>query len=87
MNNGGSIERKAEWAVKMATPLGVLAMLLLQSQFVTRGEFAKSQELVDSRLSKIETVLIRMETGAETDKRHDLKLEDHEQRIRKLEQK
>lgn len=73
--------------VKLATPVGVIAMLILQSQFVTRSEFAKSLELTDARLAKIETVLIRMESGAETDKRHDATIADHENRIRTLERK
>ena len=73
--------------VKLATPVGVIAMLILQSQFVTRAEFQKSLELTDARLAKIETVLIRMESGAETDKRHDTTIADHENRIRTLERK
>ena len=73
--------------VKLATPVGVIAMLILQSQFVTRSEFQKSLELTDARLAKIETVLIRMESGAETDKRHDASISDHETRIRTLERK
>lgn len=73
--------------VKLATPVGVIAMLILQSQFVTRSEFQKSLELTDARLAKIETVLIRMESGAETDKRHDTTIADHENRIRTLERK
>lgn len=70
---------------KLAVPIGVAIMLWLQSQFVTRLEFATSTERVDQRLSKIETVLIRMEAGAEMDKRHDAVLLDHENRIRSLE--
>ena len=54
---------------------------------MTRSEFAKSLELTDARLAKIETVLIRMESGAETDKRHDTTIADHENRIRTLERK
>ena len=69
----------------MATPVGVVVMLWMQSQFVTRAEFANSSERVDTRLSKIETVLIRMEAGAESDKRHDALLADHETRIRTME--
>lgn len=69
----------------MATPVGVVVMLWMQSHFVTRAEFANSSERVDTRLSKIETVLIRMEAGAEADKRHDALLADHETRLRTIE--
>jgi len=72
-------------ASKLAVPFGVATMLWLQSQFVTRLEFSASNERVDQRLGKIEAVLIRMEAGAEADKRHDVALNDHETRIRSLE--
>ena len=72
-------------ASKLAVPFGVATMLWLQSQFVTRLEFSTSNERVDQRLGKIEAVLIRMEAGAEADKRHDVVLNDHEGRIRSLE--
>jgi hypothetical protein len=70
---------------KLAVPVGVAIMLWLQSQFVTRVEFGAYNERVDARLGKIETVLIRMESGAEADKRHDALLADHETRIRNME--
>jgi hypothetical protein len=50
---------------------------------VTKEEFLSA----NARIEKIEAVLIRMEQNAETDKRHDQKLDDHEQRIRALERK
>ncbi len=81
------MERRLDLILKLATPLGVVVMILLQNQFVTRAEFAKAQELTDARLQKIETVLIRMEAGADTDKRHDAQLTDHENRLRGLERK
>lgn len=79
--------RLLDTIAKFATPIGVVIMLILQSQFVTRAEFQKSLELTDGRLAKIEQVLIRMESGAETDKRHDATIADHEGRIRTLERK
>ena len=80
-----NINKTLDVGLKMATPVGVVVMLFMQSQFVTRGEFANSSERVDARLSKIETVLIRMEAGAESDKRHDTLLADHETRLRNVE--
>jgi len=80
-----NINKSLDVGLKMATPIGVVVMLFMQSQFVTRGEFANSSERVDARLSKIETVLIRMEAGAEADKRHDTLLADHETRLRNIE--
>ena len=72
-------------ATKLAVPIGVAIMLWLQSQFVTRLEFGAYNERVDVRLGKIEAVLIRMEAGAESDKRHDTLLADHETRLRNVE--
>jgi len=79
------INKSLDIGLKMATPVGVVVMLWMQSHFVTRAEFANSSERVDTRLSKIETVLIRMEAGAEADKRHDALLADHETRLRTIE--
>jgi len=81
------MERSLDWIVKLATPIGVVVMLALQSQFVTRAEFLRTTENTDTRLAKIEAVLIRMEQNAETDKRHDQLLSDHEARIRTIERK
>lgn len=82
-----NINRTVDVVAKLAAPVGVGIMLFLQTQFVTRSEFAKVQERTDSRLEKIEQVLIRMEANAETDKRHDRTLTDHEERIRGLEKR
>lgn len=72
---------------KLATPVGVVIMLILQAQFVTRNEFVVSFEKIDRRIAKIEEVLIRMEQGAITDARHTAQLDDHEKRIRTIELK
>jgi hypothetical protein len=69
--------------LKVLTTFALLAVALLGTKFVTKEEF----NVAYSRIEKIEAVLIRMEQNAETDKRHDQKLEDHEQRIRALERK
>ena len=68
---------------RLITPLGVVALLFLQTQFVGKGEFATGME----RVKKMEEVLIRMEAQAATDIRHDHELEDHEQRLRALTEK
>lgn len=73
--------RVLELLARVVTPVGVLVLLALQTQFVTRSEF----EQANTRLDKIEQVLIRMERGAEVDMRHDALLADHESRIRTLE--
>lgn len=68
---------------RLITPLGVLALLVLQTQFVGRTEFATGME----RIKKVEEVLIRMEAQAATDLRHDAVLSDHELRLRALSDK
>lgn len=67
--------------LKIATTLALLAVALLGTKFVTKEEFTAA----NSRIEKIEAVLIRMEANAETDKRHDVILADHEARLRSLE--
>jgi len=71
--------------VKLATPVGVVVMLYLQSQFVTRQEFVTASEKLDLRIQKIEEVLIRMEMRDEVDSLHSKQIADHEQRLRILE--
>jgi hypothetical protein len=70
-------------ALKLGTFAALVGVALLGTKFATREEFA----MVNQRIEKIEAVLIRMEANAETDKRHDLAILDHEQRLRRLEQK
>jgi hypothetical protein len=67
--------------LKVATTLALIAVALLGTRFVTKEEFVAANQ----RIEKIEQVLIRMEQNAEVDKRHDLILTDHEERIRLLE--
>lgn len=79
------IDKALEISAKIAVPIGVVIMLWLQTQFVTRVEFTRLNEKTDTRLSKIEEVLIRMEASAEVNRRQDHLLSDHEGRIRTLE--
>ena len=67
--------------LKIATTIALLAVALLGTKFVTKEEFRDT----NTRIEKIEAVLIRMEANAETDKRHDVLLADHEVRIRAIE--
>jgi hypothetical protein len=67
--------------LKVATTLALLAVALLGTKFVTKEEFVQA----NARIEKVEAVLIRMEANAETDKRHDILLADHEARLRTLE--
>ena len=71
---------------RLVTPVGVIGLLVLNSQYVTRAEYAAAADRFSGRLEKVEQVLIRMEANAETDKRHDAELADHEARLRTLEQ-
>lgn len=72
---------------KYLSPLAVLVMAYMQTQFVGKSEFQSHTERIFTRVEKIEQILIRMESSVETDKRHDTVLNDHETRIRVLESK
>ena len=74
-----------DFFLKIATLLALASVAFLGTKFVTHDEFKKASELLDSRVSKIEEVLIRMEANYEVDKRHYYILSDHETRIRLLE--
>ena len=82
-----SVAKALDMASRWVTPIGILVVILLQSQFVSRSEFESASEKLSGRVEKIEAVLIRMEANAETDKRHDNLLADHEGRIRGLERR
>jgi hypothetical protein len=82
-----SLAKALDLASRWVTPAGILVVIALQSQFVSRTEFEAASEKLSGRIEKIEAVLIRMEANAETDKRHDLVLADHEGRLRALERR
>ena len=73
--------RVLDTLAKWVAPIGVVALLLLQSQFVGHSEF----KALSSRVESVETLLIRMESQRDTDARHSTQLNDHEIRIRNLE--
>ena len=79
------IIKALDMASRWITPAGILIVIILQSQFVSRSEFDTASNKLSGRVEKIEAVLIRMEANAETDKRHDNLIADHEGRIRALE--
>jgi hypothetical protein len=67
--------------LKICSTVALLAVALLGTKFVTKDEFVAA----NTRIEKIEAVLIRMEQNAITDARHDNILNDHESRIRTIE--
>jgi hypothetical protein len=81
------VTKALDIASRWVTPAGILLILILQSQFVSRSEFETAAEKLSGRVEKIEAVLIRMEANAETDKRHDIILADHEGRLRAIERR
>lgn len=75
------VSKYFDLGLKIATTGALVAVALLGTKFVTKEEFTAA----NSRIEKIEAVLIRMEANAVTDARHDNILNDHENRIRSLE--
>lgn len=75
------ISKYFDTGLKITTTGALVAVALLGTKFVTKEEFRET----NARIEKIEAVLIRMEVNAETDKRHDNLLADHEARLRALE--
>ena len=71
--------------LKLLTVFALLSVAFLGTKFVSRDEFKEANDLLSGRITKIEEVLIRMEANYETDKRHDILLADHENRIRSIE--
>ena len=69
--------------LKLATTAALISVALLGTKFVSKEEFTAS----NSRIERIEAVLIRMEQNAVTDARHETILTDHETRIRIIEKK
>lgn len=82
-----SLTKVLDMASRWVTPAGILVVIVLQSQFVSRSEFETASQKLSGRVEKIEAVLIRMEANAETDRRHETILADHEGRLRTLERR
>lgn len=71
--------------LKALPAVAALVFLAISHSFVTRDEYLATSDKFSGRIEAIEKLLIRMESSAETDKRHDSALADHESRIRALE--
>jgi hypothetical protein len=69
----------------IVTPLGIILILLLQTQFVSRKEFTDTSEKLDSRVMKIEIALVQLVEQNKVNDRQDLQINDHEHRLRELE--
>jgi hypothetical protein len=74
-----------EFAAKWATPVGVVILLLLQGQFISRKEFSDASEKLSGRVENIEKVLVQMAEAAKQNDRQDTQISDHERRIRQIE--
>jgi hypothetical protein len=83
--SGEALVKYFDLFLKVSTVVALLSVALLGTKFVTKDEFKENYDTLSSRVGKIEQVLIRMEANAETDKRHDVSILDHENRIRALE--
>jgi hypothetical protein len=78
------LDTLSKWG-SVITPVGVLVVLLLQTQFVSRKEFGDASDKLSERVVTIERVLVQMAEAAKINDRQDIILGDHEQRIRDLE--
>jgi len=67
------------------TPIGVILILLLQTQFVGRKEFQDTSERLDSRVQKMEIALVQLVEQNKVNDRQDLQIVDHERRLREME--
>ena len=67
---------------KVGTPLGLLALFFLKSSFATRPEL----DALSARISALENAIAVMTEQNHTNERQDKRLEDHEQRLRVVEQ-
>ena len=67
------------------TPFGIVLLLILQAQFVSRKEFSETTEKMGIRVEAIEKILVQMAEANKVNDRQDVQLSDHERRIRDLE--
>jgi hypothetical protein len=79
------VPKLLEFAAKWITPVGVVILLLLQGQFVSRKEFNDASDKLSGRVEGIEKVLVQMAEAAKVNDRQDVIIGDHERRIRALE--
>jgi hypothetical protein len=81
------LQKTLEFGAKWLPPVGVLLIIGLQGQFVSRSEFAIAAEKLSGRVENIEKVLVQMTEAAKVNDRQDRLLTDHEDRIRGLEKR
>ncbi len=67
------------------TPLGVLVLLLLQSQFESRKDYIDDSAKLNGRVESIEKILVQMAEASKINDRQESELADHENRLRSLE--
>jgi hypothetical protein len=69
----------------LITPIGVIILLMLQAQFVSRSEFNTVTEKFGNRVESLEKIIVQMSEAAKVNDRQDTLIADHERRIRDLE--
>lgn len=77
-------EALTKWAdllYKIGVPLGLAALFFLRSSFATKPEL----QLVADRITALERTLAVMAEQNKTNERQDGRIEDHEQRLRRIE--
>jgi hypothetical protein len=67
------------------TPIGMVVLLVMQAQFVSRKEFVDATEKTDNRVQKVEIALVQLVEQNKVNDRQDTQIVDHERRIRDLE--
>lgn len=78
------IDSVSRWG-SFLTPIGVLILLILQSQFVSRKDFTSITEKLDSRIMTVEIALVKLIEQNKVNDRQEVELADHETRLRALE--
>ena len=84
MEHRGFVEVLSRWG-SFLTPIGVLLLLILQAQFVSRKEFVDATRETDSRVQKVEIALVQLVEQNKINDRQDGQILDHEKRLRDLE--
>lgn len=90
----GGLHLKKEAAMAWVFRLGLLvALLYANSTYVSKNDYAKDMEKADARreavmrtLAEVSETLTRIDEKMKNDGRQDSRLEDHETRLRKLEE-
>lgn len=78
------VDSVARWGAFL-TPVGMVILLALQVQFVSRKEFQEETHALDNRLQHVEIALVQLVEQNKVNDRQDVMLTDHENRLRALE--